>query len=70
MMLDERQAFDAMRAFVRQYAARVPMSEDLQQLSFAIDYDGVGRSGQPLTADPHSWGDWLKAIASAVAATG
>lgn len=63
-MITTRQAYEAMRIFIHQFAQREPEQyrERFEQLLrwTHVDSDGI-------TSDPAQWGDWDAAVAAAVA---
>jgi hypothetical protein len=59
--LDERQAYDAMRAFLVAYWERGGRKDDdIAQLLGWTDRESVWNDDEPF--DPAMWGDWLDAV--------
>lgn len=59
-MLNEREAFVAMRCFLEQFYARA--GNDMETLISDITIESNGK-----TSDPAAWGDWLNCISEAKA---
>ncbi len=66
-MLTEKQAFDAMIAFIKRFNdGGLGMHEDSRLLQY-INYAQLDDKGEPVTGSPFAWGDWLEAVASVTA---
>lgn len=64
-MLDERQAFEAMRVFLQEFWERNNRDVDLALVLSDIQIEPHGD-----THDPAAWSDWLNAVARALAKGG
>ncbi len=57
MQLDERQAFDAMRAFLQQYFEETNGMGDVRLVLSDMEIEADGR-----THDPAAWHGWMRAV--------
>jgi len=60
--LTTTEAFEAMRSFVAQFAAREP-AESRERFRFLLHWTEMQVEG--VTADPAQWDDWSRSVAEA-----